>query len=297
MKIYLFLFTVATVLSPTLAVTLTQITAVFARIPWSVPNNDVARVTFPVNIANAPHEHAYRFSHAFGFQGQPGQPEAYITIGLLPQPDAGPGISVIRATFQSTFYADPDFPPHDEDNCNSHDFGVDWVVNCQGPYENTYHLEVRHTGGTTWNGTVINTVTNRRIHIGSITIPFYTGTVPTVRASFVELDDLEPQRPWPGCDQLPHSSVVLGVPMTNIGEGEWRGNPEEDACEDEDNFFNFQRTPDEIEINLGFPAEAATIRVQHEEQYAVGNCEYFMYYHYLHAYSQKSPREGVVVGS
>jgi hypothetical protein len=26
-----------------------------------------------------------------------------------------------------------------------------------------------------------------------------------------------------------------------------------------------------------------------------GNCEYLMYYHYLHVYSQKSPREGAVV--
>jgi hypothetical protein len=262
MKIYLFLFTVATVLPPTLAMMLTRLMGVIAHISWSMPNDDVTHITFPINIANAPHKSVYRFSHTFILGGQRA---ADIIIGLLPQPDAGPGISVIRAIFESTLSLGPTI--NVDDNCTPDDGGgAVCTVNFNGTYDNMYNLGVRHTGGTTWNGMVINTVTNRRIHIGSITLPVGVGTNSILQCSFVEFADSEEEIP---CNKFPHSSVVFGVPTTDAGVGELE-DPTERGCAGEDN-FEFQRTADDgIEILLGSPAEAAIIRVQQEAHYALG---------------------------
>ena len=244
---------------------LTELVAVFAFIPWSVPNNNLTHITLPINIANAPHEYTYAFAQGFVLKGQP---DADIYTALLPQPDAGPGISVIRAVFE--VYLDAAGSTTVDDNCTPHDRGVTCAVNFDGTYDNTYNLEVRNTEGTTWNGMAIDTVTRRRIHIGSFTLPVGTGTTLTSGRGMLVFEGQGGGPPWPHCDEFPHSSVVFGVPATDAGVGSLR-DPEEETCKGEDN-FKFQRTPDGgIETSIGFP-KAANICFQHEEGYSIGNC-------------------------
>ena len=260
MKIY-FLLLIAAGLSPTLAIFI-------AYLPWYVPENDVKHVTFPMNIANAPHEYGYYFAQFYILTGQ----EKGSYIGLLPRTDAGPGMSVIRAAF-STFV--PNSTTNDNDYCHigaDGGPGITCAVDFDGTYAHTYNLEVRNTQGTTWNGTAVDTVTGRRIHIGSYTLPAGTGTTLEWRTGFVEYF------PWPlpvardwKCSDLPHTSVVFGVPSTDAGVGGLLKPAEHTPCDGQDN-FKYNMTPDNgFDISLGFPGKVGKVRFQHEGYSEIGN--------------------------
>jgi hypothetical protein len=255
MKIYLLLLTAAAVLPPTLAMFV-------AYLPWDVPKDDVTHVTFPMNIANAPHERGYYFSQYYILTGQ----DKGNYIGLLPRPDAGPGMSVIRAAF-STFV--PGSTTNDDDYCSpgaDGGPGISCAVDFDGTYAHTYNLEVRNTQGTTWNGTAVDTATGRRIHIGSYTLPAGTGTTLQWHTGFVEYFVSTPP-----CSDLPYTSVVFGVPTTDAGVGSLRDPTEQGACAGKDN-FQFKRTAENgIEISAGFPANVVNMRFQHEGYSGIGN--------------------------
>ena len=259
MKFYLFLFTAAAVLPPTLAIFL-------AYIPWDVPNGEVKHVTFPMNIANAPHERGYYFSQYYILTGQ----KAGNYIGLQPRPDAGPGRSIVHGTF-STFV--PGSTVNDKDHCkpgaDGSPDGVSCAVDFEGTYANTYNLEVLNTEGTTWNGTAVDTVTGRRIHIGSYTLPAGTGTTLQWHIGFVEYFPSPP----PPCDKLPYTSVMFGVPTTDAGKGSLKNPYEVGPCKGEDSFRS-TRTPDGgVDISAGFPAKVANVHFldQHDGYSDISN--------------------------
>ena len=248
MKILSFLLTAAAFLPSTLGIFLVYI-------PWSVPNNDVKRhVIFPMNIANAPHKRGYYFMQYFTFTGQVNG--SY--IGLQPQDDGS-----IRAAF-STFM---DKSTTSDANCHigaDGGPGVTCGVIFKGSYANTYDLDVRNTGGTTWTGTAIDTVTGASTHIGTWTLPSGGGTTLAWHTGAVEYF----LSPIPTCDKLPHTSVVFGVPRTDAGVGSVQDPNEQAPCAQKDN-FKFTRTADHgVEISVGFKTN---FRSQAEEDYGIEN--------------------------
>ena len=252
MKILFFLLTAAAVLPSTLGIFLSYV-------PWSVPNNDVkSHVVFPMNIANAPKKRGYYFMQYFTFTGQVNG--SY--IGLQPQDDGS-----IRAAF-STFM---DKSTTSDANCHlgaDYGPGVTCGVIFKGSYANTYDLDVRNTGGTTWTGTVIDTVTRVSTHIGTWTLPSGGGTTLAWHIGAVEYF----KSPIPACDKMPYTSVVFGVPRTDAGVGSVKDPYEVGACKGKDN-FKFTRTADlGVEISVGFTAKETNFHSQPEEDYGNGNC-------------------------
>jgi hypothetical protein len=93
--------------------------------------------------------------------------------------------------------------------------GVSCSVEFSGPYENAYQLEIRNTKDTTWNGTVVDATTGRRVHVGSYTLPAGTQGIKGSQVGFVEY------YPWNTgshtCASLPYTSMVFGVPTSTTG--------------------------------------------------------------------------------
>ncbi|KAB8217098.1 hypothetical protein BDV33DRAFT_206760 [Aspergillus novoparasiticus] len=105
--------------------------------------------------------------------------------------------------------------------------GVSCAVDLPGNYSNMYHLRVQNTRDTTWNGTLIDTVTGVETHIGSYTLP--TGS-------------------------LVKTPVVFGVPTTSTegaGPGELKNAYEVYDCAGKQD-FKLQRLSDGVEVKVGF---------------------------------------------
>ena len=230
MKLLLFLLTAAAALPSTIAIFLTYV-------PWDVPNNDVKHVTFPMNIANTPKKRGYYFAQYFLLTGQ----EEGTYIGLQPQDDG-----TIRAVFSSFAKGAT------ADDANCHDGsdggpGVTCAVVFDGTHANTYNLEVRNIVGTTWNGTVIDTVTGRSMHIGTFALPTGTGLGLRWHMGFVQY-----LKSAPLCSELPYTSVVFGVPTTDAGVGSLKDPYEVGDCMRQDN-FSFTTADNGVAITVGSP--------------------------------------------
>ena len=258
MKFYHFLLTAAAVLPPTIA-------TFNAYLLWDVPKGDVKNLTFPMNIANAPHDWGYNFAQQYQFSGQ--DFDESNRIDLQPCPDASSGKSMIQATF-STFT--PGSSTDDKVHCTSEadsSPGVRCSVEFEGTYDHTYNLTVRNTQDTTWIGTVVDTVTKREIHIGSYTLPAGTGNTLKFGSGYVSYWT------WPPvpCNNLPYMSVVFGVPTTDAGVATLQDPWEMGTCEHHAN-FKFTRTLDDgLEISAGFSSKVANVRFQHEGYSDIGN--------------------------
>jgi len=216
-----------------------------ALLPWRITGispSPLTDITFPINVANAPHKHGYYFAQQFNFSGQ-----GIGYTGLQPQYDASNGTSFIRAVF-STFINGSTL--NDPDHCTpgaDGGPGVSCAAIFTGTYANTYNLEVRNTEGTTWNGTAIDTVTGRRIHIGSYTLPVGTEGIQHYEFGFVEYFL------WTStCQDLPYTSVVFGEPSTTVGGvGDLHDPLPQGDCTGKDN-LQFKKSAQGIEISAGF---------------------------------------------
>jgi len=201
----LLLITSAAALLPTLAMGLVGIS-------WSitnVPASGLTDITFPFFIAKSPHETGYYFSQQFNCNGQSdvGYP------GLQPRPDSG-GTPVIHAVFSSfisgTTTTDSNCSPGADGGP-----GVSCAVEFSAPYEDAYQLVVLNTGGTTWDGTVVDTTTGKRVHIGSWTLPHGTGGIKGSQTGFIEYYLWNDGGNHP-CSTLPFTSMAFEVPTTTM---------------------------------------------------------------------------------
>ena len=252
MKLLPFLLRAAAVLPSTLAISL-------AYVPWDVPNNDIKHVIFPMNIAKAPHQRGYYFVQYFILNGQ----VSGSYIGLQPQDDG-----TIRAAF-STFI---NGSTTSDGNCRrgAKSRGVNCLVDFRGTYAHTYNLDVRNSEGSTWTGTVIDTVTGISTHIGTFTLLSGSETTLAWHRGLVVylLPSTDPST------ELPNTSVKFGVPKTDAGVGILKDPYEAAAFAGHDN-FKFTRTADnEVDISVGSPASLkATFRsqTQPEEDYGIAN--------------------------
>ncbi|KAG9325103.1 hypothetical protein KVV02_006765 [Mortierella alpina] len=219
-------------------------------IAWSitnVPGSGLTDITFPFSIANAPRKNGYYFAQQFSFNGQ--SDVGY--TGLQPRPDAN-GRPVIHAFFSSSVAGTTTI----DKNC-SHGAdggqGVSCAIEFNAPYANSYELEIRMTQGTTWQGTVVNTTTGRRVLIGTWTLPAGTGGIKGSETGFMEYFPWNDGRPH-SCNTLPNTSVVFGIPTTTTKgvTGGLRDAYEYGNCVGKV-AFKSQRTSNRgVEISVGF---------------------------------------------
>ena len=200
--------------SPTLvALTTTllpSLASALCETSWSIPNVPSAGltdITFPINIANAPHVAGYYFAQQFNFVGQSDVGYA----GLQPRPDSGSG-SIIHGVF-SSFIAGT---TSTDDNCsNGADggAGVSCAFEFSGSYADTWQVVVTNTGGTTWTGTAVDSVSGTQNHIGTFTLPSGSGGIESSQVGFVEY------YPWNSdpsltCADIPATEGTFYPPTT-----------------------------------------------------------------------------------
>ncbi|KAF7592414.1 hypothetical protein BBP40_000262 [Aspergillus hancockii] len=233
----------------TAALPLLPLTEALVGLQWSashIPSAGLKDITFPISIANAPHEEGYYFAQQYAFNGV--SDIGY--TGLQPRPDAN-GASIIHAVFSSFV------PGSSSNDANCHDgadggAGVSCAVEVPASYAHMYHLVVKNTGGTTWTGTLVDTVSNNQTHIGEYTLPSGTGGIKDTHVGFVEY------YPWNvagghTCDSLPYTNATFGAPTsTESGVKGTVSKPYEYGdCEGKVQ-FDVQEVDDGFEVSVGF---------------------------------------------
>ncbi|KAG8409252.1 hypothetical protein J3458_019368 [Metarhizium acridum] len=185
---------------------------------------------------------------AFHFEGQ--SRGGY--IGIQPRPDNSKG-PVVHAAFSSFI---PGTKTTDANCRGGADGGpgVSCAVQITGNPDNTYDLKVQNTGGTTWSGTMIDTVTGAETHIGSWTLPAGTKGLKGSWQGFVEWWPFNDRKKPPTCNLLKRTTVLFGPPRTSTagaGAGSL-GNPfEVFECKGKIN-YKAKRVGGNVEISVGF---------------------------------------------
>ncbi|KAF9457492.1 hypothetical protein BDZ94DRAFT_1292380 [Collybia nuda] len=211
----------------------------------NIPPAGLPDITFPFSLIDTPHEVGYYFAQSINFKNVAGV--GY--TGLQPRPDVD-GKPMIHAKLFSYV---PDSTSTDS-NCTDGNpdggEGVSCAVDFSGSY-GPYAIEVRNANGTTWEGTVVDLDTNRRVHVGSFTLPEGTGGITGSQVGYVEY------YPWNTgvhkCADLPDTTGAFGVPQTTVAKavGILSDAYEYGECVGEVGFLN-TRTEKEVKINVGF---------------------------------------------
>ncbi|KAI1290457.1 hypothetical protein EDD11_009348 [Mortierella claussenii] len=173
----------------------------------NAPSDGLSDVTFPFNIANAPHKSGFYFAQQFNFNGvaQLGY------TGLQPRPDAN-GNSVVHADFSSF----QDGTTSNHPNCHSGADGgpgVSCAVDINGDYSHTYNLVVENIGGTTWRGTLVDIVAGSSTVVGEWTLPSGAGKIVNGQVGFVEYYIWNSQ-PTNTCASLPFTEATFYDPTS-----------------------------------------------------------------------------------
>ncbi|KAJ7814875.1 hypothetical protein B0H14DRAFT_2849071 [Mycena olivaceomarginata] len=183
---------------------------------WSitgVPSTGLTDVTFPLTIVEADHISGYYFAQMFSFAGSTSR-RGY--IGLQPRPNQD-GNPVLHATFSNFITGSKTDDPNCHDGADGGD-GTSCFVEWNGVHGRTYDLEVKYAGSGTqrWVGTVIDTVTKARVHVGSYTLPADAAGIQGSELSFVEwyLWNVDPPPSTDRCAHLPYQKTIFGTPRT-----------------------------------------------------------------------------------
>ncbi|KAF9083218.1 hypothetical protein BGX29_009824 [Mortierella sp. GBA35] len=173
----------------------------------SAPSGGLNDVTFPFNIANAPHQMGFYFAQQFNFKNVA---EVGYT-GLQPRSDSN-GNSVVHAAFSSF----QDGTTSDHPNCSDGADGgpgVSCFVDINGDYSHTYNLVVENTSGTTWRGTLVDSVTGDSTVVGEWTLPYGSGKLVNGQVGFVEYYIWNGQ-PSHTCNSLPFTEATFYNPTS-----------------------------------------------------------------------------------
>ncbi|KAG0284639.1 hypothetical protein BGZ96_011027 [Linnemannia gamsii] len=171
------------------------------------PEAGLADITFPFNMAKAPHKSGFYFAQQFNFHGI--KDVGY--TGLQPREDEN-GKSVVHAAF-SSFQAGATTKHR---NCHTGADGgpgVSCAIDIKDDYSNTYNITVENIRDTTWRGTLINTVTKKADVIGEWTLPKGAGKIVNGQLGFVEYYTWNGQ-PSHTCDSLPYTQAVFYDPTS-----------------------------------------------------------------------------------
>lgn len=217
-----------------------------AYISWEmseVPESGLEDISFPMSIANAPHEEGFYFAHQFNFVDQ----EDVGYTGLQPREDSNES-SIIHAVFSSFIEG----TTSDDENCSEGADGgpgVSCAADIPAPYDAQYELRITNDEGTTWTGTLVDSDSGDESHIGTYTIPEGSGGITDGQMGFVER-----YVGTDNCAEVPFTSVTFGSPTSNTegaGDGSLGDAYEGGDCQGQ---IDFQKkvTNDTTEISVGF---------------------------------------------
>ncbi|KAF9902357.1 hypothetical protein EC991_004989 [Linnemannia zychae] len=168
-----------------------------AGITWSFqkyPHEGLDDATFPINMAKSPHTSGFYYAQQFGIKGI----ESPSYTGLQPRPNDAKGNSIVHGVF-STFQSGSNSSHPNCKNGADGGPGVSCAVEVIGDYAHTYNLEVKRVQGTTWRGTLIDSVTNTRSVIGEWTLPQKAGKLGGAYTGFLEYYPWNSRKPNSGC--------------------------------------------------------------------------------------------------
>ncbi|KAK2601521.1 hypothetical protein QQS21_004906 [Conoideocrella luteorostrata] len=230
-----------------------QVPGHLAYVPWdieNVPESGLKDIIFPMSMRDSIHQEGWYFAQDFFFGGTPG---ALAYIGLQPRRDNTSG-PVIHAAFSSFAKGTKANDPNCKDGADGGP-GVSCAVDIIGDYTHLHDLKVNNTGGTTWSGTLIDTLTKHETHIGSWTLPAHNTGLKGPWVGFVEWWPFNnPGGKDPACHQLNKTSVLFGIPRTSssgAGPGNLGDAYEVSKCKGKQNFHS-RRVGDSVEVTVGF---------------------------------------------
>ncbi|OAQ34199.1 hypothetical protein K457DRAFT_902139 [Linnemannia elongata AG-77] len=177
---------------------------------WSfakAPVDGLKDITFPFNMAKAPHKSGFYFAQQFNFHGI----EDVGYTGLQPREDQN-GKSIVHAAFSSFQAGTTTKHP----NCHTGADGgpgVSCAVDIVSSYLHTYKITVENIGDTTWRGTLIDTLTRKATVIGEWTLPQGAGKIVNGQMGFVEYYTWNGQ-PSHTCDSLPYTQAFFYHPTS-----------------------------------------------------------------------------------
>lgn len=215
---------------------------------WSienVPESGLQDITFPFNMAAAPHVTGYYFAQQYNFVNV----DQIGYTGLQPREDKD-GKSIIHGVF-SSFQAGA---TSDHPNCfegADGGPGVSCAVEIEGDYSHTYNCVVENIGDTTWRGSLVDAETGESTVIGIWSLPAGAGGITGSQGGFVEY------YPWNdgkehGCETLPWTEATFGNPFSSsVGEGNITSVYEYGDCENKAGFSKTD-TPSGWDIKVGF---------------------------------------------
>ncbi|THC95827.1 hypothetical protein EYZ11_004697 [Aspergillus tanneri] len=182
-------------------------------IPWTMPNipsSGLADVTFPITVREADPEGRYLFSQYFNF----GDLSYGGALEFQPS-SASSQLNYLHAAFYGLV---PGTTTNDT-NCKPDQWGL--ATRCsvlfRGDYSHTYHMKVHNSEGNTWVGTIVDTKSGKKIHIGAYDIPAGAGAITGSQPGTVRLDT-ENFPVIRNCSALAQISAVFGLPFTSVRE-------------------------------------------------------------------------------
>ncbi|KAL4246515.1 hypothetical protein ABKN59_008631 [Abortiporus biennis] len=118
-------------------------------------------------------------------------------------------------------------------------------------------MVVENTSGTTWRGTMVDTVTGVRTRVGSWTLPSNMGGIKSSQVGFIEYYLWNDGKNHP-CNTLPKTSVFFGIPTTmTLGAIPSLGNAYEYGnCVGQVNFVT-SRSPLGVSVSVGVAPNVA----------------------------------------
>ena len=173
----------------------------------TAPSGGLSDITFGFNIANAPHESGFYFAQQFNFNGIS---EVGYT-GLQPRPDAS-GNSIVHGVFSSFQNGTTTTNPNCSNGADG-GAGVSCAVEIDGDYSHTYNLVVENTSGTTWQGSLVDTVTGDSTVVGEWTLPTAAGKLVNGQVGFVEYYPWNSETSY-SCSSLPKTEATFYNPTS-----------------------------------------------------------------------------------
>lgn len=174
----------------------------------SAPSDGLNDITFPFNMANAPRTPGFYFAQQFNFDNVK---EVGYT-GVQPRSDYN-GNSVVHAAFSSFQGGTKTTHPNCYEGADGGP-GVSCAVDIYGDYSHIYNLAIENIGGTTWRGTLVDTVTGGWAVVGEWTLPYGAGRIKNGQVGFAEFFTWNGQ-PSHTCSSLPKTEAFFGNPTSN----------------------------------------------------------------------------------
>lgn len=192
---------------------LPTLTSANVGVGWSISNvssSGLKDITFPMSMAHTPHKEGLYFAQQYSFTGVKGI--GY--TGLQPRSNNKNGSTIVHAVFSSFV---PGSTTTDKENCNDGADGgpgVSCAIEIPAPYSHPYNLVVKSMHGTTWTGTLVDTVLGNSTRIGSYTLPSQAGGIKGSYMGFIEYYLFNSEGDG-GCGEMRRADVTFGPPSSN----------------------------------------------------------------------------------